>query len=138
MIELKDTKGNTFYRAYADRENGWVYSGWFGVYLSVEQIQEAALAGLELLKEAGMTKLLNDNSQLEGVWDEANEWIANVWMPQAIGAGLHRFAHILSPDLFAQLSAEFMEDNSKVMPEEAFQLRLFNSREEAEAWLQRS
>jgi len=45
-----------------------------------------------------------------------------------------KFAHIVSPDVFAQLSAEFMEENNQEM-ENVFQFRIFESREDAEDWL---
>lgn len=111
-----------------------LYSNWIGSYLSLEQVKQGCLLVLEEIKEHKCLLLLNDNRQLEGTWDEANEWIANEWMPQAIQAGLMKFAHILPEDLFAQLSAEFMEDNAKKV-EGVFQLRMFNNQEDAEKWL---
>lgn len=38
---------------------------------------------------------------------------ANEWMPKVVEIGVKKFAHIISDDLFDQLSAEFMQDNSK-------------------------
>jgi hypothetical protein len=39
--------------------------------------------------------------KLEGSWDQANDWIAEVWMPQAIKAGFtaSSFSHRISATL---------------------------------------
>ena len=132
--QLHDEQQIVFFEIEYLEDKNSLYSNWIGSYLSVEQVQQGCLLVLEAIKEHQSSLLLNDNRQLEGVWDDANEWIANEWMPQAIQAGLMKFAHILPQDLFAQLSAEFMEDNAKKI-EDIFQLKMFNNQEEAEKWL---
>jgi hypothetical protein len=114
-----------------------LYSNWIGSYLSVEQVKAGALLGLEKIKEMKVAQLLNDNRQLEGVWNQANDWVASYWMPEAIKAGLRKFAHIIPQELYAQLSAELMEDNA-AKQEGEFQLKLFDNQEDAEEWLLKS
>lgn len=132
--QLKDEQQNIFYEVEYLVSEKILYSNWTGSYLSVDQVKEGSLLALDLMRENECQLLLNDNRELEGTWDEANEWIANEWMPQAIQSGLKRFAHILPQDLFAELSAELMEENAKKV-EGGFQLKMFNNREEAENWL---
>jgi maltoporin len=108
-------------------------ANWKGSYLSLEEVQKGALAALDYLKRYEAPFLFNDNRELEGAWDEANDWVAQVWMPQAIAAGMKKFAHILAKDLYAQLSAEFMEENSRKVGD--FQMRLFGDEPEALRWL---
>lgn len=132
--ELKDQKGNVYYTVEFLADKNIVFSQWFGSYLLVEQIKEGALLGLSKIKEHRVSKLLNDNTQLEGTWDEANDWIAQEWMPEALEAGLMKFAHVISKDIFGQLSAEFMEDNNKQM-QNTFKLKTFGDLESAEKWL---
>lgn len=132
--QLTDEQQKVFYEIEYLKNTKILYSNWIGSYLSVEQVKQGCLLGLDKIKEHKCSLLLNDNRQLEGVWDEANDWIATEWMPQAIQAGLMQFAHILPQDLFAQLSAEFMEENAKKV-ENIFQLKMFNNREDAEKWL---
>ncbi len=136
--ELKDQKGEVYYSVEYLPEHHILFSEWFGSYLLVEEVKEGALLGLEKMKEYQVTKLLNDNTNLEGTWDEANDWIAQEWMPKAIEAGLMKFAHILAPDIFGQLAAEFMGDNAKKLEEETknvFQMRMFGDLESAKKWL---
>jgi hypothetical protein len=131
---LKDESQNVFIEVEFLTNKNLIYANWIGSYLEVDQVKAGATLVLEQFIESQATSILNDNRQLEGVWDEANEWIANEWMPKAIASGLTKFAHILPDELFAQLSAEFMEDNSKKI-EGGFQMRLFGNQEEAEVWL---
>lgn len=132
--QLQNKEQEVFYEVEYLQNQGFLYSNWIGSYLSFEQIKQGCLLGLDKVKEHKCPLLLNDNRQLEGTWDEANEWIATEWMPQAIQAGLMKFAHILPEDIYAQLSAEFMEDNAKEV-ENVFQLKMFNNQEDAEKWL---
>lgn len=128
-IELKNQKDQVFYTAEYEAENEWIYSNWFG-YLDVEEVKAGANAGLALLIQAHTSKFLNDNRQLEGSWDDANEWIAQDWMPRALQAGLKKFAHVVSPDIYAALSAEEMESN--VLD---FEMKIFEDFEAAKVWL---
>lgn len=132
--ELKDQDGKVFFTLEYLQDKGIFYAAWFGSYLSVEQVKQGALLFLDEIASHSTSKLMNDNRQLEGVWDEANEWLAAEWMPAVIVRGLKKFAHIYSPDLYARLSAEFMQDNSQQFPE-GFDLRLFDNQEDAEEWL---
>lgn len=132
--ELKSETNEPYIICEYFQDKQYLYSNWIGSYLPVEKIKQGTLLVLEMIKEHSATKLINDNRELEGVWDEANEFIEKVWMPQAIEAGLKRFAHILSPNLYAQLSAEFMEDNAKKI-ENIFALKMFGDFESAEKWV---
>jgi hypothetical protein len=111
-----------------------IHANWIGSYLSVDQVKQGGFLILEEIKNHQCVWLMTDNRQLEGVWDEANDWIANEWIPQAVEAGLLKLGHILSGDLYAQLSAEFMDDNVQKM-ENTFQFKMFNSQDAAEHWL---
>jgi hypothetical protein len=83
-------------------------------------------------KDLKYSKSLNDSSRGEGSWDEANEWLAQTWMPFAIGNGLKHFAFVVSPDVFSAMSTEELATN---IPEAGFEMRTFQSRSEAESWL---
>lgn len=133
-IELKADNGQVFYTLEYLPKEAVYYSRWFGSYLPVEYIKQAALLYLEEIKKNPCPRLLNDNREVEGVWDEANQWLAEEWIPAALAAGLKKFAHIYSPDLYAQLSADFLADNVEKTPG-AFEIRLFDSYDTALEWL---
>ncbi len=128
-IVLKNTIGEEYYNA-AYVENGhYIESNWIG-FVTIEELKAACNALLTLFAQQPTPCLLNDNSQLEGSWDEANEWIATDWMPRAIGAGLQRFAHVVSPDIFGAMSAEDLVSRAA-----GFEMRIFESRQAAQTWL---
>ena len=129
--ELKNALGQVYYTAEYDEVNQWLYSNWTG-YVTTAEVKQACETVLETIVKRKVTRLLNDNSALEGSWDEANEWIAQSWMPRALAGGLKRFAHVASPDVFGALSAEAM---STRVPEVGFELRIFGNRSQAQNWL---
>jgi hypothetical protein len=126
---VKNKLGEVYFTSSFDDANGWVYNEWKGE-VTVDEVIEACVVSIEYLEEQKSPKILNDNSQLKGSWDEANEWIAQNWMPRALAAGLKKFAHITSPDVFGALSAEELVTQAK-----DFEMRIFNNRAEAKAWL---
>ncbi len=128
---LKNKFGELYLETSYDKSTQWVHNNWIG-YVTVEDVKNGADACLELLRAQGTGKLLNDNTHLTGPWDEANEWIATDWMPRALGTGLKRFAHVVSPDIFGALSAEAMQTK---VSELDFEMRIFKAKPEAEQWL---
>ena len=130
MKTLKHADGRVFLEAYLKPELNCIYSSWNG-FVNIENVKTGCLAGLELLKEHKSPYLINDNSSLEGPWQQANEWIETVWMPQALEAGLRYFAHVVSKDIFGKLSVKDLE--KKVVG--VFTMRLFDTAEQAENWI---
>jgi len=126
---VKNKLGEVYFTSTFDDVSGWIYNEWKGE-VTVDEVIEACKVSIEYLEEQKSAKILNDNSQLKGSWDEANEWIAQNWMPRALAAGLKKFAHIISPDVFGALSAEEL-----VTKASDFEMRIFDNRAEAEAWL---
>ncbi|AFM05025.1 hypothetical protein Fleli_2668 [Bernardetia litoralis DSM 6794] len=133
--ELKDENQDIFCQVEFLADKQIIYSKWICDGITVNQIQKGAMIMLQQLKDNKVSYVLNDNRELIGAWDEANDWIAKEWIPKAVEIGLKKFAHIISDDLFSHLSAEFMEDNMNTLQNE-FQMRLFNSYEDAINWLQ--
>jgi hypothetical protein len=130
-IELKNKLGKVYYSVEHDQANGWNYCTWTG-YVTVEEVKQACLQGLALISSNRCPDLLNDNSQISGPWSGANEWIATEWMPKALGMGLKRFAHVVSPNVFAALSASQLVSRVEGMN---FEMRIFQTRTEAQKWL---
>jgi hypothetical protein len=83
---------------------------------------------LDLFQQKKCSKVLNDNTEVTGPWQEAAEWTANVWFPDMISAGLKHFAWIFSPNIFAELSARKAMPSSNVV-------KSFGSYQDAYDWL---
>ncbi|MEM9828987.1 MAG: STAS/SEC14 domain-containing protein [Bacteroidota bacterium] len=129
IISVKNALGNDLIQIEYDEANGWLYTRWIGD-LTVEDVETGGEKMLEQVKEKSCQKVLNDNRDVIGSWDEANEWIAQNWMPRALAAGLKKFAHVISPDIFSALSAEEM-----ITQVNGFEMRIFEDEEEAKSWL---
>lgn len=110
-----------------DPEHKYLYCNWLG-FQNKESIMKSGLIILDLLKQKKVNKVLNDNSQVTGPWQEAAEWTATVWFPQMIEHGLKHFAWIFSPNIFSELSAK------KAMPSSGI-VKSFNSYTDALSWL---
>ena len=110
-----------------DAANKYMYCNWIG-FQNKQSIMASGAIILDLLKKKGTAKVLNDNTQVTGPWQEAAEWTATVWFPDMIKAGLRHFAWVFSQNIFAELSAK------KAMPANEI-VKSFNGLEEARQWL---
>ena len=116
---------------YYPEENYFLYN-WIG-FQNKESIMEN---GIKLLKtfeaKPGCTRVLNDNSQVTGPWQDSAEWAVSEWFPAMEKAGLQKFAWIFPSNIFAELSAKkvstSLEATSKF-------LKTFYSMNEAKIWL---
>jgi hypothetical protein len=127
---LTNSFGQPYLTIRHDRDNGWIYNEWRGV-LSVDSVVQGATAVLDVMRESRCVYLLNDNLAVVGSWNQANDWIAREWMPQALALGLRRFAHVMAPGTFVQVSAEEMRKRAG----EQFVMELFERVEDAQLWL---
>lgn len=128
--EISNAFGKIFLTVEYDAAHGLVYNNWMG-YQTLESIILGANACLEVLGHFKCPYLLNDNRLVVGPWDHATDWIASDWTPRAIAAGLTHFAHVVSPESFAALSAEAMSAKTSG----SFHMRIFGDFGEAREWL---
>ncbi|MGD1894998.1 MAG: STAS/SEC14 domain-containing protein [Cyclobacteriaceae bacterium] len=126
---VKNVLGTTFFSSEYNETNHWLYTRWVGE-VTVEEVKEGGEKMLEQVQLRSCSKVLNDNRDLTGSWDEANDWIQESWMPRMVAAGVTKFAHMISPDIFAALSVEEMATRVS-----GFEMRIFEDEEEAKAWL---
>jgi hypothetical protein len=131
---MQHTFTNSFGKPYLitewDATNGWLYNRWMGL-LSTENVIQGATEGLAVMRQTAATAILNDNREVTGSWNQANEYLAQEWLPQAVALGLRRFAHVLAPGIFAQMSAEQLH----VRVGTRFEMQLFNDLDSARQWL---
>ncbi|MCB2408893.1 STAS/SEC14 domain-containing protein [Hymenobacter lucidus] len=128
--EISNAFGKVYLTIEYNAEKHLVYNNWIG-YQTHAGIVTGANACLEVLQQAGCPYLLNDNTLVVGPWDHAVEWIATAWTPRAIAGGLTHFAHVVSPESLAALSAQTMHTSIGTY----FQMKTFGNADEAQAWL---
>jgi PAS domain S-box-containing protein len=78
---------------------------WTG-FQDLASVQNGCLVILEYLKLHRVDRIVNNNTNVQGNWADAVEWVGNVWFPMMEQAGLKYFAHIFSPSTFSQLAAK--------------------------------
>lgn len=107
-----------------------LYADWTG-----NQTKESVIDGCELmlfhLKQNRCSKVLNDNTHVTSIWDDASEWVAVDWFPRMHQAGCRLFAWVYSPNVFSQLSA----DKTLQYGIKGVLTTTFNNKDNAEAWL---
>ncbi|MFD3001359.1 hypothetical protein ACFS7Z_13375 [Pontibacter toksunensis] len=107
-----------------------LYADWTG-----DQTKESVMDGcdkmLYYLKLHHCKKVLNDNSRVTSIWDDASEWVAVDWFPRMHKAGCRHFAWVYSPNQYSRLSA----DKSLGYGIRGVIATTFDSKETALAWL---
>lgn len=123
-----------FYEDYISIEYNdqydWIYSDWKGY-----QTENSIMAGCEKLLEACQTfncsKLLNDNTNVVGIWTPASAWVGNNWIPRVMNAGVKYFAWVYSSSAMSRVSTD---ESIKNASEPQF-IHVFEDIEAAKKWL---
>lgn len=129
----KNSLNRVFFTLEFDPINNWYYGNWIG-YASTENVKIGALAHLELMREKPCPYYLNNNQELLGPWDKANDWLQQHWVPQARDLGLRYMAHILAPNIAAALSSQDLLRRV----DGSFEMRIFGEMDKAKAWLKQN
>ncbi|MDB5005145.1 MAG: hypothetical protein JWQ34_3370 [Mucilaginibacter sp.] len=87
------------------KEFGRMEVDWTG-FQDMESVKHGCLLMLDYLTNTRCDRIVNDNTNVQGNWSDAVEWVGNEWFPMMEKAGLKYFAHLFSPSTFSQLSAK--------------------------------
>ncbi|MBW7466354.1 hypothetical protein ABID22_000776 [Pontibacter aydingkolensis] len=100
-----------------------------------DQTKESVMDGCErmlfYLNTYKVSKVLNDNTHVTSIWDDASKWVAVDWFPRMHLAGCRLFAWVYSPNLYSKLST----DKSLSYGIKGVIATTFDSKETAMAWL---
>ena len=109
---------------------GIIFHGWTG-FRTTDQMKKV-LDGhfMDIFKKSKCKAALVESSKMSGSFDEANEWLANIFMPKLIGLGLTKVAVVLPHNIFAQMAVD--EWDKKIG---GFSSRNFGSVNDAVTWL---
>lgn len=99
-------------------------------YPNDEKLKKSLNQSLACIQEFKCLNIISDTRKVKGTWTASNEWIANIWFPKAIQAGLKNIAFIYPPDIFGQFA---IQDLIKKTPH--YTSQIFKDLPEAKAWL---
>ena len=86
-----------------DVNSDWVYSNWKG-YQTESSIQEGYRKLHDALKTFRCSKILNDNTNVLGMWTSVSTWMDTSWLPMMRQAGLKYFAWVYPRSLISRES----------------------------------
>ncbi|OLY95021.1 hypothetical protein SAMN05444008_105118 [Cnuella takakiae] len=137
QLEERKRKTNHFFfsESFVTIENSefrnCLYVNWIG-YQTESSVMTGCEQMLKALQFYNLTKVLNDNTNVLGIWTPAAKWVGENWMPRMEGAGLRQFAWVYSPSRMSQTSTD-VAILATPIPQI---IKTFYSLEEAKQWLQ--
>jgi hypothetical protein len=108
----------------------WIYADWKG-YQTEHSVKEGCEKMLEALKAFYCSKVLNDNTNVVGIWTPASAWVGANWLPRMKEAGLRYFAWVYSQSAMSRVSA----DESLRSTDVPDIVKTFDDIESARQWL---
>lgn len=114
---------------YTDGDK-WIDCQWHG-YQNVYSIKRACLRLLAMAVRFKISKILADNTYVEGTWTDATDWVAKEFYPMMDEAGIRQLAWVHSKSAFSQLAAEKTVDLSVGL----IITRFFDSVDDGLSWL---
>jgi hypothetical protein len=88
---------------FHEQADGWLYADWKG-YQSVDMVKAGCEQMLRQLNTLKLSRVLNDNTHVSGIWVGAAAWVAGDWFPRMQQAGLRHFAWVRSPSRLSHIS----------------------------------
>ncbi|MGV3589584.1 MAG: hypothetical protein ACO1OF_21435 [Adhaeribacter sp.] len=128
--EVKNQAGNTFLMLEYDPENKWLYLNWIG-YQNLDNIKQGLREVWTMFRRFRFSKVLNDNRELIGPWDKANDWLQHELGPETTPVRIKHIAHVISPGIFGQLSVQDLQ--ARLLNK--IEIKLFEDISRAQDWL---
>jgi len=120
---------NSFIEISYDENINAIVNNWKTAPTSAE-FRQGMNAAVEAMRRFDTGALISDTGKLGALSEEDQQWSYTEWLQQALQAGYHSFAVIVSPDIFAQMSVE--DTLSQV---QNVTIQYFESYEEGRKWL---
>lgn len=115
---------------YDDQYN-WIYADWKG-YQTENSVKDGCEKMLSSLNTVHCSKVLNDNTNVVGIWTPASTWVGTNWLPRVKQAGIKHLAWVYSSSSMSRVSA----DESIRITSVPEMIKTFDDLESAKRWLQ--
>ena len=109
-----------------------LYAEWKGYATSVE-FRAALLTGVRAIRDRHVVGYVSDARKAKMVLPDDEKWGREVWLPQAVAAGLKRMAIVTAAAGLAKLA---FDDAATDMDSHGLSMRTFNSVQAATVWAQ--
>ena len=109
-----------------------LFAEWKG-FATSEQFRAALLTGVRAIRERHVVGYVSDARKAKTLVPADEQWARDVWLPQAMAAGLKRMAVVTAPTGLAKVR---YQDAATDMESQAFSMRLFDSLPAATVWAQ--
>lgn len=109
-----------------------LYAEWKGFATSAE-FRAALLTGVRAIRNRHVAGYVSDARNAKMVLPDDERWGREVWLPQAVAAGLKRMAVVTAAAGLAKLA---FDDAANDMDSHGLSMRTFNSVEAATVWAQ--
>ena len=109
-----------------------IMSGWAG-FVSKKMLIKGGMDSLNLLSRLRYTNLLVDHRNIHGTWADMSDWEINIWLPNALQAGLTKYALVAYPGSYSVMAAESLFLHLNTYPQ--LEMMIFSDVEEAKKWL---
>jgi len=129
-MQLELLRRSSCLSIYCDLSRGWLFLEWAGE-LTLAAVQDACVNVVECYMRRTYLRVLISNSQVTGVGEGVASWLGVEFIPYMAIVGVAQVAWISAPTLLGRHLAQTV---AKRVPSLA--LNLFDTVEEASAWLQ--
>ena len=109
-----------------------LYAEWKG-FATSEEFRNALLTGVRAIRARHVVGYVSDARKAKVVLPEDEKWGREVWLPQAVAAGLKRMAVVTAPTGLAKSS---FERAATQIDSHGLSMRTFESVEAATVWAQ--
>ena len=105
----------------------------FANYIKEDDFKEFATQILKKVQSSGKKKLLYDTRELKVMPKSIQEWINQLWFPEANKIGVSHMAFIIPESVFGKVSME--QTNSKNEKIGNITIEYFSNMQKAKSWL---
>jgi hypothetical protein len=109
-----------------------LYAEWKG-YATSAEFRAALLKGVQAIREHHVVGYVSDARKAKVFVTEDLQWVSEVWLPQALKAGLKRMAMVTADE---GLGKAIIEEVAKEIDNHGLSMRKFNSVAAATVWAQ--
>ena len=111
---------------------GGVMSGWVG-FVSKKVLIKGGMDSINMVAQLQCKNMLVDHRKIHGTWADMSDWEINIWLPNALQAGLTKYALVAFPGSYSVMAAESLLLHLNNYPQ--LEMMIFSDVDDARKWL---